>query len=55
MPKQKKSSYQPVANPEYIAAMRDIRKSGATTPHKTGTPRENTRETAQRRAIKDSE
>lgn len=41
------------ANPEYITAMRDLRRSGATTPQETRSDRKGSRSARKARAIRE--
>lgn len=51
--KKKNPTHKGIENKPYIEAMREIRKSGATTPHDNRPHRERTRATAKSKAIKE--
>lgn len=49
----KNNSWKPVANPELAKAMRELRRSGATSPHDSRPHRQRTRQSANRAALRE--
>lgn len=52
--KPKKVKYVKTANPDLAAAMQELRRSSATSPHDTRPNRQRTRQDAKKASIKDS-